>query len=226
MPVLASHFSTWWTALVRPDQGRRLVLEPGVARPGFDRFLALGVIALYMFYGLTLGLYRDAPAALLSALKLPCLYALTLLVCLPPFYALNCLDGPRLRLRQCVRLLLLASSANAVALAAYTPFSLLFTLVTSREGYAFLIIMHAVVFALAALASLAVIVVLFRATAAAQGRRLRPRLVLTWGLLYAFVGTQMSWFLRPWLGSHMVPYALFRPRGGSFFEALWTMIMR
>ena len=44
---------------------------------------------------------------------------------------------------------------NAVALGSYAPFSLLFTLNSSRQAYHFLVQMHVGVLALAALASLA-----------------------------------------------------------------------
>jgi hypothetical protein len=223
MRALLNQVAIWWDSLTHPERAARLVLEP-TPRPGFDRALFGGVVFLYMLYGLSMGLFRGWGASCVSAAKLPFLFILTISVCLPPFYTLNCLDGPRLTLRQSLRLLLLATSANALALASYMPVSVFFTLTTSYQGYSFLVLMHVAVFALAALASLAVVTLIFRATAAERGRRLRPRLVLSWGILYAFVGTQMSWMLRPWIGSRSAPYTLFRPRGGSFIEAVWTML--
>jgi hypothetical protein len=37
-----------------------------------------------------------------------------------------------------------------------------------------------------------------------------PLLLLAWTLLYAFVGMQMGWMLRPFVGSHDLPVTFFR----------------
>jgi len=223
MKAWLNHTKTWWEALVSPECAGRLVLETS-DRPGFNRFLVTGIILLYMFYGLSMGLFRGGVPAVVSGLKLPFLYLLTLIVCFPALYLSNCLHGPRLNLRQCSRLLLIAVSANAVALSSYAPFSVFFTLTTSRSGYGFLVLMHVVVFGLSGMASVVVISMIFRATAVAMGHRLGARFVMMWAILYAFVGTQMSWALRPWVGSWSGPYAPFRPLGGSFIEAVWRLL--
>jgi hypothetical protein len=44
-----------------------------------------------------------------------------------------------------------------------------------------------------------------------------------WIVLFALVGSQMSWILRPFIGSGK-EFVLFRPRGSNFFEALWKNI--
>jgi hypothetical protein len=218
------HFSTWWTALVRPERAADLVLERE-RRVRFTRFLAVTVAVLYAFYGVSMGLYRGLWSGLFSALKLPLLYLATLLVCFPAFYVLNCQHAQRLSARQCLRLLLIATSTNALALASFAPISLFFSLTTSRAGYAFIVLLQVVVFAAAALLSVVAIAVIFRATAASQGRRLRPALVITWAVLYAFVLSQMSWVLRPWIGTWTLDYAPFRPIGGSFIETLLDMLV-
>jgi hypothetical protein len=41
-----------------------------------------------------------------------------------------------------------------------------------------------------------------------------------WLLAFALVGTQMSWVLRPFIGSPERAFAWFRPREASFFEAV------
>jgi hypothetical protein len=39
-------------------------------------------------------------------------------------------------------------------------------------------------------------------------------------VIYALVGAQMSWILRPFIGTPGLEFELFRPRHGSFFEAI------
>jgi hypothetical protein len=41
-----------------------------------------------------------------------------------------------------------------------------------------------------------------------------------WLVAFALVGAQMSWVLRPFIGSPTQEFAWFRPRESSFFEAV------
>ena len=226
MGIGRRHFAEWWSALLSPERGGRIV--SGVSRfDGFDRTVFLGVAAMYSIYGISMGMPRGMVPAVVSGLKLPLLYLLTLLVCFPPFYVLNQLIGPRVGARGCVRLLLLATSVNAIAIVSYAPASYFFTLTTSTStlsGYRFLLVMHVIVFALAGAISLLAIHVLFRAAAMQLGRPLRPEFLGVFGGVYALVGTQMSWTLRPWVGSWAIDYAPFRAIEGSFVEALIRLL--
>jgi hypothetical protein len=42
-----------------------------------------------------------------------------------------------------------------------------------------------------------------------------------WVLIFALVGAQMSWVLRPFIGDPRLPFEWFRARESNFFEALW-----
>lgn len=57
----------------------------------------------------------------------------------------------------------------------------------------------------------------------------RPRRIFTcWFLIYALVGTQMGWVLRPFIGTPELGFTLFRAREGNFiaavFKALWQFV--
>ncbi len=41
-----------------------------------------------------------------------------------------------------------------------------------------------------------------------------------WLVIYAMVGAQMGWILRPFIGSPNLPFEWFRPRSGNFIEGL------
>lgn len=45
-----------------------------------------------------------------------------------------------------------------------------------------------------------------------------------WVVIYAVVGMQMSWVLRPFIGAPGSELSLFRPRTGNFFDAVWRTI--
>jgi hypothetical protein len=46
------------------------------------------------------------------------------------------------------------------------------------------------------------------------------RVFQIWLLVFALVGAQMGWVLRPFIGNPAVPFSLFRPRGSNFFESV------
>lgn len=208
---------------MHPARAGRIVLGEEAA-PGFGRFLVLFIIMLYALYGCSMGLFRGAFPAAVSAIKMPLLFLLTVGICYPSLYAVNCVFGSKVGARGCARLLLLSVSANAIALASYAPFSFFFALTTSRQGYGFLILMHVGVLGLAGVASLAVVVRIFVAISHGAGRSMHPVPFLLWGALYAATGVQMSWVLRPWIGTWSQRYEPFRPLGGSFYEAVWSQL--
>jgi hypothetical protein len=51
------------------------------------------------------------------------------------------------------------------------------------------------------------------------------RLLYIWLALYAFVGTQLGWTLRPFFGSPGEPFALFRGIEGNFYEAIINVLI-
>jgi hypothetical protein len=216
------HLDTWWEAVLHPRQAGRLVLRTD-RYPGFTRFLTVVVAALYLFYGFGMGLFHGPGAALFSGLKLPLLFLFTVAVCLPPFYALNCLLGTRLQLRQCIRLHLMAISVNAVALASWALIGWFFAL--TGTGYRFLVLMHVFVFAMAGLLSVFIIWLIVRETAERLGRPLPGMLIAAWAVLFGVVGLQAAWALRPWIGTPGVPYHALRPFDGSFVEALHHLFL-
>ncbi len=222
--VAPSLLAEWWGQLVRPERAGRWLQEEH--RPDVDRFLALLILGLYGAYGVSMGLFTGAGPGGVSALKLPLMFTLTQAVCFPAFYVINCRIGPAFRPWQCRRVLLLAASANAAAVASYAPLSYFFALTTSATdgGYAFLVFMHIAVFGIAGLLSVGLVAWLFRAAAFLRGRPMRAVTVWLWGLLYGVVGAEMSWAMRPWIGWPGEPYQFFKGTHGSFLESLLRVV--
>lgn len=217
--------AVWWDALMHPRAAGTLIEAPPV--PRFELSLGVGVIVAYAVYGCSMGITRGGFPAAISALKLPLLYTLTLAVCLPCFYVLNSIFGPGLHIRSCLRLLLLAVSANAVALLSYAPVSFFFSFTTSTatdSGYRFMLLMHVAVFAVAGALSVGIIAMIFRQAALLRRVPLRPAFFSVFALVYGIVGMQMAWVLRPWVGSWMIDYRPFRPIESSIFETLGRLI--
>jgi hypothetical protein len=64
-----------------------------------------------------------------------------------------------------------------------------------------------------------------QASAATPAGGADMRLLYIWLALYAFVGTQLGWTLRPFFGSPNEPFALFRSLEGNFYEAIMNILI-
>lgn len=47
-----------------------------------------------------------------------------------------------------------------------------------------------------------------------------------WVVLFAVVGSQMSWVLRPFIGDPTAPWELFRERQANFVQAIWHLLLK
>jgi hypothetical protein len=45
-----------------------------------------------------------------------------------------------------------------------------------------------------------------------------------WVIVFALVGAQMGWVLRPFIGSPHMAFAWFRPRESNFFEGVFNAL--
>lgn len=60
---------------------------------------------------------------------------------------------------------------------------------------------------------------------AAPPDRTPRKIFAAWIVMYAVVGAQMGWILRPFIGSPSMEFELFRTRQSSFFEAFWRALV-
>jgi len=56
------------------------------------------------------------------------------------------------------------------------------------------------------------------------GIETRMRLLRFWLILYAFVGTQLAWTLRPFFGTPGTRFVLFRELEGNFYLSVFQSI--
>lgn len=52
------------------------------------------------------------------------------------------------------------------------------------------------------------------------------RVFSAWTLIYAVVGAQMGWILRPFIGAPSQPFQWFRHRESNFFVVVWESFLR
>ena len=180
-------------------------------------------------YGSVLGLSHSLPQTFSSAIKLPLLFLLTPGICLPTLFLSNLLFGGRLTARQVLALCLSATMITAVFALAAAPIAFFF-LVTAAD-YAFYVLLNVAILGLASAVGLRFLIKGVKRINAADGEApaggehpANLRLIQIWLLLYAFVGTQLGWTLRPFFGSAELPFQLFRPIAGNFYRQLIEII--
>lgn len=183
----------------------------------------------FSVYGAIVGAYGGGLQILSSAIKLPALYLITLIICLPTLYFFDILFGSKLDFKQYVTMALTSVSVISVLLFSFAPVVLFF--LVSVQGYDFFLLLNVLIMAITG----AVGVRLFykgmcdMVGPEAIEQALRHRLLKGWVVLYGLVGSQLGWTLRPFFGSEGQPFQIFRPEiNGNFYaqviESISTML--
>lgn len=179
--------------------------------------LASSFVSLAL-YGFVMGLNRNLLQALSSALKLPVLFLLTLMICTPSLHILNLLFGSKKNIGQTLAMILTAITTSAILLVSLMPVTFFFFLSTS--DYLFFKLLNVIFFVFAGTLGIAFLLrgmYLFETWDNTEGKHMRRLILHGWIVLYAFVGSQMAWTLRPFIGEQDREYILFSQRGGNFY---------
>jgi hypothetical protein len=195
------------------------------------------VVVLGAVYGLAMGLYASmtrepgtSEQLLSSAMKVPLLFLLSLVVTLPSFVVFSALLGVKLSPREAVRVIVAAILVNVAVLASFAPILAFFTICTT--SYPFLKMLNVLFFVVAG----GIGVGFFRKLVASlekahvperegvpqsptpEERLTSRRLLRIWVVIYVLVAGQMAWVLRPLIGTPDEPFVWFKfdDRGGSF----------
>ncbi|WP_309738901.1 MULTISPECIES: hypothetical protein [unclassified Chamaesiphon] len=180
----------------------------------------------FAIYGAIIGATNSAiPIQILSsAVKLPALYLITLIVCLPTLYIFNAFFGSRSTIRQHWAYLLSAITVISVLLCGFAPVTLFFLLTINDK--LFFLLLNVAIFALTGILGVSFLYRTMKPTALEEQSgnvKIRKNILKFWLGLYGFVGTQLGWTLRPFFGTGGT-FEIFRPREGSFFTAVWQSL--
>lgn len=234
--------------LLRGQRTRTEYLRLGISSVPLRVFVPVA-IALGSTYGFFMGWYAtsaqrpDAWKQLVAAtVKLPALFILTLIVTFPSLYVFNALVGCRLRFVATLRLLVAAIVINLAVGASLGPILGFFTL--STTSYHFMVVLNVALLGVAGMVGLWFLLQTLRrltqiaviesleAEAAEAGtppiadparsdQVASANVIFTiWIIIYAMVGAQMGWLLRPFIGHPGLDFTWFRPKDGSFFTGL------
>ncbi|MCC6681184.1 MAG: hypothetical protein IT445_09830 [Phycisphaeraceae bacterium] len=241
--------------ILRGDATRLSRLQEGQVRiPVFG--LSVVTIFLAAVYGVCMasftvfrtgGSHEALMQLLASAIKLPLLFFLTLLVTLPSLYVFNALVGSRLTLRSVVRLLVAMIAVMIAVLASLGPIVVFFGV--STDSYWFMKLLNVAMSAIAGVLGLTFLLrtlhrlVVVRETflprVASEADEQDPdepsgalddeglptdarakTVFNIWVIVFALVGAQMSWVLRPFIGHPGAPFEWLRDKQSNFFTDL------
>lgn len=176
-------------------------------------------------YGAVLGSTHSLVQALSSAAKLPLLFFATMLVCIPTLYVFSILFGSNQRLNQSIALVLSALTMMSVLLLSFASITFFFMLTTS--DYQFFKLLNVFFFIIAGVIGMTLLsqgMQLISNSDQQPGRRARNLVLYSWIMLYAFVGSQMAWTLRPFVGYPGTKFEFIRDLGGNFYADVFTSL--
>jgi hypothetical protein len=143
----------------------------------------------------------------------------TTLICIPGFFVLNTLLGLREDFTRSLQAILAGQAAMSVVLASLAPHTRFWYFSISTHGNA--ILLNLAMFTLAALAGQ---FVMWRYYLPLIRQRIAHAVMLgMWLILYGFVGVQMGWMLRPFVGSPHMAVTFFRQEP---FSNAYVVVMR
>ena len=193
--------------------------------------LCVGMALGAAVYGAVLGQWHGPRLALYVAVKLPMVLLLTSGLTLLLSWILAQLLGLPLRFGQVAVLIFLGLASASVMLASLAPVAWLFTVsappptTAARTAHNLLYLMHTGFVGSSGLAGSFALRQALRATG--RPPEVVRRVYGSWILAYAFVGGEITWALRPFVGSVYHPVVFLRDDAlrGNVYEFIFTDIL-
>ncbi|MDR3456184.1 MAG: hypothetical protein P4N60_01955 [Verrucomicrobiae bacterium] len=217
-------------------RGETQAIAEWSARWDARRFtLHIGVIILGAgLYGAAMGWWRAPQQGLYVAIKFPLIILLTTFGNALINGMLAPLLGLNIPFRQSFSVIVMSHAITAAILGAFSPLIIFLIwnappLTTGAAGapaYSLIILAHVAVIALAGVTGNLRLLQLLQTIGGSRAVARRVMLAWLWGNL--FLGSQLSWIMRPFIGSPDLPVQLFREHAmrGSFYEAVFHALQR
>jgi hypothetical protein len=178
------------------------------------------ILLFSFFYGIVMGSYHSFYQAFSSGIKVPVLFSLVLIICFPAFFIIQYILGSKLKLKHMVSIIFSGFVLTTAIMISFIPIIIFFLLTGSN--YYFLQLLHIGIFILSGVFGMKSIIDALRYSCEKQNMypKIGVEIFRFWVIILAFVGIQMAWNLRPFLGSRNEPFKFFREYEGNFYAAL------
>jgi len=194
--------------------------------------LVLAMVAFGLAYGAAMGTFAGVGGdrllqVLYSAIKVPILLGVTFAVALPSFFVINTLMGVGADFGRALRALLATQAGLTIILASFAPFTLLWY--ASSANYQAAILFNALMFGVASVVAQRLLRRYYRPLI--EANPVHRGLLRWWLFLYAFVGIQLGYVLRPFIGDPNSPTSFLRadPWGNAYEHVArlaWDVLRR
>lgn len=189
----------------------RGVFSPEAPSHGRLKWLFILLLTSGVFYGAVMGTFSGLTPGrfhqlLYSGVKVPLLLIVTFLLCLPSFFVVNTVAGLRDDFGQVLRAVVATQTGVTVVLAGLAPLTAFFYL--SCSDYRLALLFNGFMFFIATVSSQIIVRRYYRPLI--RRSPTHRYLKAAWYVLYVFVGIQMAWVLRPFIGDPNAPVAFFR----------------
>lgn len=178
------------------------------------------IVAFSFIYGLTMGGYHSFLQAIVAGLKLMTLFLTSLLICFPSFFIIQQIMGSKIKLKQLILIILSGFVLSSTIILSFAPV-IIFFLITG-DNYHFLQLLHVGIFLFAGFFGVRLIIDALKY--ACEKKNIYPQIGVigfkVWIIILAFVGIQLAWNLRPFLGDRNEDFKLFRKYEGNFYTAV------
>ena len=165
------------------------------------------VLGCGLIYGGVMGLFGGRVGQVAySAIKVPLLLLATLVLSLPSYFVLNTLLGLRSDFAAAWRAVVASQAGLTIILVSLAPITAFWY--ASSSNYRLAILFNALMFAVASAGAQGILRRGYKPLIASDPKH--RWLLRTWIFLYAFIGIQMGWNLRPFVGSPDAPTRFFR----------------
>ena len=164
-------------------------------------------------YGFVVGktsLVHQFPQLIYSGIKVPLLIALTVTISLPSFFVINTLLGLRNDFSEALRAIVSAQAGMIIILVSFFPLTLFsyISLAAMETSYQLAILINATMFGLASISAQVLLRGYYQSLIRKSHRHLW--MVRMWILVFAFVGIQAGYVMRPFIGDPNLPPTFLR----------------
>lgn len=182
------------------------------------RYFGLFTALFAALFGATLGFYALNLQIVFAAVKAPILIFGTVAICLPALFTFNMLLGSKLSFKQTSAMLSVTAYIMATVLVSLSLIVLFFIVSTSSKN--FILLLNVAAFGIAGLFGVRMLWMGMNYLTIKSGYEPNRQIIQIWTLIYIFVGTQLAWILRPFIGSPGET-VLFRNIEGNFYQAVF-----
>lgn len=178
------------------------------------------ICAFAFMYGTVMGSYHSFIQSFVTGIKIIVLFLGTLIICFPSFFVIQQVLGSKMTLKQMLIIVLSGLVLTSAISLSFSPIIIFFQI--TGGNYHFLQLLHIAIFAFSGFFGMRLMINALKF--ACEKKNIYPQIgvtvFVTWLVILAFVGIQLSWNLRPFVCNKNEKFKLFRTYEGNFYTAI------